>query len=155
MRSVVFELPRSTGICDGVGHTVDATYNGVEIFRYSSTWTIMGTQRRTSSKSRGESLPERWYRGRDVPKAVIRRFAREVAERFQPEKIILFGSHAYGRPHADSDVDILVIMPCRNQLDQAYKILWPSKLPFRWISLSASQRTCNGESERAIHSTRK
>jgi predicted nucleotidyltransferase len=38
---------------------------------------------------------------------VIRRFARQVAEPFQPDKIILFGSHAYGTPHADSDVDIL------------------------------------------------
>ena len=26
-----------------------------------------------------------------------------------PEKIILFGSHAYGRPSDDSDVDLLVI----------------------------------------------
>src|SRR5947208_12115547 len=64
----------------------------------------------------------RWYRGADVPLRVIRRFARAVAERFQPEKVILFGSHAYGTPHADSDVDILVVMPCRNQLDQALKI---------------------------------
>jgi predicted nucleotidyltransferase len=65
---------------------------------------------------------ERWYRGKDVPRAVIRRFARQVVERFQPDKIILFGSHAYGKPHADSDVDILVVMPARNQLDQAAKI---------------------------------
>src|SRR5205807_8901786 len=63
-----------------------------------------------------------WYRGADVPRALIRRFARHVAERFHPDKIILFGSHAYGTPHADSDVDILVIMPARNQLDQALKI---------------------------------
>jgi predicted nucleotidyltransferase len=74
------------------------------------------------SKSRAKSKPDRWYRGPDVPKTVIRRFARDVAEQFHPEKIILFGSHAYGRPHADSDVDILVIMPCRNEIDQAYKI---------------------------------
>ena len=53
---------------------------------------------------------------------VIRGFARRVAERFHPDKIILFGSHAYGTPHADSDVDILVIMPVRNELDQAFKI---------------------------------
>lgn len=53
---------------------------------------------------------------------VIRRFARQVAERFQPEKIILFGSYAYGAPHADSDVDILVVMPARNELDQAVRI---------------------------------
>ena len=62
--------------------------------------------------------------------AEIRRFAREVAERFQPEKIILFGSHAYGAPHADSDVDILVIMPARNQHDQAVKIRWEIEVPF-------------------------
>jgi predicted nucleotidyltransferase len=65
---------------------------------------------------------ERWYRGADIPIRLIRRFARQVAEIFQPEKIILFGSYAYGRPHADSDVDILVIMPARNELDQAVKI---------------------------------
>ena len=61
---------------------------------------------------------------------VIRRFARDVAERFVPDKIILFGSHAYGKPHADSDVDILVIMPTRNQLDQAVKIELECDPPF-------------------------
>ncbi len=61
---------------------------------------------------------------------LIRRFARQVAERFQPDKIILFGSHAYGTPHADSDVDILVIMPARNQLDQAVKIELECDPPF-------------------------
>ncbi|HKA05816.1 MAG TPA: nucleotidyltransferase domain-containing protein, partial [Gemmataceae bacterium] len=52
----------------------------------------------------------------------IRQFAREVAERFRPEKIILFGSHAYGTPNVDSDVDILVVMPCRNEISQATRI---------------------------------
>jgi len=68
------------------------------------------------------ALPMRWYRGADIPMRVIRRFARQVAERFQPDKIILFGSYAYGTPHADSDVDILVVMPARNELDQAVRI---------------------------------
>jgi predicted nucleotidyltransferase len=45
-----------------------------------------------------------------------------VAERFDPEKIILFGSYGYGEPHEDSDVDLLVIMPARNQMDQAVRI---------------------------------
>jgi uncharacterized protein len=66
--------------------------------------------------------PPRWYRGADIPLRIIRRFARQVAERFQPDKIILFGSYAYGTPHADSDVDILVVMPARNQIDQAVRI---------------------------------
>jgi uncharacterized protein len=78
----------------------------------------MASSRRTSSKSK----PERWYRGADIPMREIRRFARQVAERFEPEKIILFGSYAYGTPHADSDVDILVVMPARNELDQAMRL---------------------------------
>jgi predicted nucleotidyltransferase len=77
-----------------------------------------------------EPVAPRWYRGADIPLREIRRFARAVAERFQPEKIILFGSYAYGTPHADSDVDILVVMPARNQLDQAFKIHWAILPPF-------------------------
>ena len=76
------------------------------------------------------TLPAHWYRGADVPMRVIRRFARQVAERFQPDKIILFGSHAYGTPHEDSDVDILVVMPCRNEIDQRFKIRLAVEAPF-------------------------
>src|SRR5688572_30470897 len=79
----------------------------------------MTTKRRKPSPT---DVPRRRYHGADVPMRVIRRFARQVAERFQPDKIILFGSYAYGTPHADSDVDILVVVPCRNQIDQALKI---------------------------------
>lgn len=86
----------------------------------------MAVKRSTSSK-----VPvARWYRGADVPMRLIRRFARQVAERFQPDKIILFGSYAYGTPHADSDVDILVIMPARNELDQAVRISLAVEAPF-------------------------
>jgi predicted nucleotidyltransferase len=35
----------------------------------------------------------------------------QIAREFNPERIILFGSHAYGQPGADSDVDILVVLP--------------------------------------------
>ena len=66
--------------------------------------------------------PPRWYRGANIPMRVIREYVRDVAERFQPEKIILFGSYADGIPHEDSDVDILVVMPCRNAIDQACRI---------------------------------
>ncbi len=75
-----------------------------------------------ASKRPNKPEPDKWYRGADIPMRVIRDFARRVAERFQPEKIILFGSYAYGTPHADSDVDILVIMPARNEIDQCVRI---------------------------------
>ena len=73
---------------------------------------------------------KRYYTGADVPMRVVRKFARAVAERFHPDKIILFGSHAYGTPHQDSDVDILVVMPCRNQIDAALRIHDAIEPPF-------------------------
>jgi predicted nucleotidyltransferase len=74
--------------------------------------------------------PLKWFRGADVPWREIRKFVREVAAKFQPDKIILFGSYASGEMHADSDVDVLVIMPARNQLSQAAKIHLAIKPPF-------------------------
>jgi len=55
---------------------------------------------------------------------------RAIAEKFHPEKIILFGSHAHGTPHEDSDVDILVVMAARNEIDQAVKIRLAVAAPF-------------------------
>jgi len=36
-----------------------------------------------------------------------------IIERFHPERIILFGSHARGEAGGDSDVDLLVVMPVK------------------------------------------
>ena len=74
--------------------------------------------------------PKRVYRGPDIPMRVIRRYARAIADEFQPDKIILFGSYAYGTPHEDSDVDLLVIMPAYNQHSQAVRIRWRLAAPF-------------------------
>lgn len=41
----------------------------------------------------------------------IREFSQKIAKQFQPDRIILFGSYAYGQPTEDSDVDLLVILP--------------------------------------------
>ena len=45
-----------------------------------------------------------------IPMRTIRALAKHIADTFQPEEIILFGSHAYGKPTAWSDVDLLVVM---------------------------------------------
>jgi predicted nucleotidyltransferase len=34
-----------------------------------------------------------------------------IVQEFNPEKIVLFGSYAYGQPSPDSDVDLLVVLP--------------------------------------------
>lgn len=41
----------------------------------------------------------------------IREIADRIAQAFNPEQIILFGSYAYGTPTSDSDVDLLIILP--------------------------------------------
>jgi uncharacterized protein len=57
-----------------------------------------------------------------ITRAAIAKLARRIAEHFNPDRIILFGSYAYGKPHIDSDVDLLVIMPAKNMFNQAVKI---------------------------------
>lgn len=44
-----------------------------------------------------------------IPLAAIETVADFIAETFKPEKIILFGSYAYGQPKPWSDVDLLVV----------------------------------------------
>ncbi len=78
----------------------------------------MVKKRRTNGKQKLNGL----YQSPSVPMSAIRRFAKQVAERFQPEKIILFGSYAYGKPHRDSDVDILVVMPCHDEINLSIRI---------------------------------
>jgi predicted nucleotidyltransferase len=78
------------------------------------------------------------YPSPNIPLTAIRRFVRRIAEQFHPEKIILFGSYAYGKPHEESDVDLLVIMPTRNAIDQAIRIDLAFERPF---SLDVHVRT--------------
>jgi predicted nucleotidyltransferase len=41
----------------------------------------------------------------------IQALADSIAEQFNPERIILFGSYAAGTAGPDSDVDLLVVLP--------------------------------------------
>lgn len=47
---------------------------------------------------------------RRIPQQAIEEVVDQIVERFQPERIILFGSYAYGRPRPESDVDLLVVL---------------------------------------------
>ena len=61
----------------------------------------------------------------------------EVVERLVsklcPERIILFGSYAYGRPTPDSDVDLLVILETDASTTERYlavsRLLYPRPFP--------------------------
>ena len=45
-----------------------------------------------------------------IERKIISDLAHQIAHEFQPERVILFGSYAYGSPKVDSDVDLLVVM---------------------------------------------
>jgi predicted nucleotidyltransferase len=45
----------------------------------------------------------------------IKLLSARIAGEFHPERIILFGSYAYGTPNNDSDVDLLVILPFKGK----------------------------------------
>ena len=45
-----------------------------------------------------------------VSQKLIREMVNRIVRRFDPEKVILFGSYATGKAGPDSDVDLLVVM---------------------------------------------
>ncbi len=90
-------------------------------------------KRSAKAKNEAPSDVEKWLREYQTWKdsyeppakrrAYIRNLCRRIAEEFKPEKIILFGSHAYGKPTPQSDVDLLVVMPYEGScFQQASKI---------------------------------
>ncbi len=56
-----------------------------------------------------------------------------IVSKLNPEKIILFGSYAYGNPTPDSDVDLLVIMKTKAKEIDRYvavsNLLYPRQFP--------------------------
>src|SRR5258706_6669736 len=53
-----------------------------------------------------------------ISKKQIKQLCDQIVQEFHPQKIILFGSHAYGSPTPDSDIDLLVVMPYEGEYRQ-------------------------------------
>ncbi len=57
-------------------------------------------------------------------------FRDRIVKQFHPEKVILFGSYAYGNPTPDSDVDVLVVLPFKGKVvHKATEIMTTVKHP--------------------------
>ncbi|MBP9663932.1 MAG: nucleotidyltransferase domain-containing protein [Pyrinomonadaceae bacterium] len=55
--------------------------------------------------------------------AHIAKLCKRIVERFRPQKVILFGSYAWGTPNYHSDIDLLVVMPFSASIhDQTVKV---------------------------------
>ena len=62
-------------------------------------------------------------------KKLVTDIVEKIKTKFNPQKIILFGSCAWGEPNMDSDIDLFLIMETNLRRDersrQVQKIFWP------------------------------
>jgi len=91
---------------------------------------------RTRSKM-SDLLPS-WYV--PITEELVREITQRVVDECHPEKIILFGSYAYGMPTPHSDLDLLVVMNTDKSQFERHKQI--SRLfPHRLFSLDILVRT--------------
>ena len=80
----------------------------------------------------------------------IREISEKIGKKFRPEKIILFGSYAWGEPSRDSDVDLLIIKETKNTRETAREIdgsIFPRPFPidlivYRPDQVREREKTC-------------
>lgn len=64
-----------------------------------------------------------------IPIELIIDTCQRIANQFTPDKIILFGSYAYGKPHNGSDVDLLIIMSFEGRSFDKSMAIWKAIRP--------------------------
>jgi uncharacterized protein len=69
---------------------------------------------------------------------------RRLAEKFQPDRIYLFGSQARDEATEDSDFDIMVVvpesdLPSHRRAQQAYSVLWGTGIPVEVLVFTREQ----------------
>jgi predicted nucleotidyltransferase len=64
-----------------------------------------------------------------VAKSDIQKFAVDIARLFEPDRIVLFGSHAYGAPGEFSDVDLLLVMNFEGRAVDRATDIWAALRP--------------------------
>jgi predicted nucleotidyltransferase len=91
---------------------------------------------------------------KEIPQGLLEKAVERLKAEFQPEEIYLFGSHAWGTPTEDSDVDLMVIVKdsderpirrmqrahrCLGDLDMSKDVFVPTRAEFdRYRNVKAS-----------------
>jgi hypothetical protein len=75
---------------------------------------------------------------KEIPAGLLEEIVERLKEGLHPDKIILFGSHAYGKPNDDSDIDLLIVIPESNEPSyrrarKAYGCLWGLTAPAEFV----------------------
>ncbi len=76
-------------------------------------------------------------------KEVLEDVKGRIVRKFQPRRIILFGSYAGGRPGPDSDLDLLIVMEVegstRQKANEIDMLLADRNIPMDFIVLTPEQ----------------
>ncbi len=72
----------------------------------------------------------------------IKEVVNKIVKKYQPEKVILFGSYAWGKPTEDSDVDLFIVKDTENTREMAQEIdgfIFPRPFPIDLIVYKPEQ----------------
>jgi len=81
---------------------------------------------------------------KNIPDGLLDDVVKRLVDGLHPEKIILFGSHAYGVPNEDSDIDLLIVIsesdePRYRRAQKAYGYLWGLGVPIELVILTRQE----------------
>ena len=75
--------------------------------------------------------------GHSAVQQTIEQIVKRIVEQYRPEKVILFGSYAYGKPDAGSDVDMLIVKETDERpIDRRVTVRQIAYTPRRGLSFS-------------------
>ena len=76
-------------------------------------------------------------------KRKIQAIADKIVREYKPEKIILFGSYAWGNPHEDSDLDLFIIKktddPMLKRMEDVDKLFFPREFAMDFLVYTPEQ----------------
>ncbi len=76
-------------------------------------------------------------------KALLKEIIVRITNHLDPEKIILFGSYAYGEPKENSDLDLFIIMKSNektaNRRIKVSQLFWDREMPMDFIVKTPSE----------------
>lgn len=60
---------------------------------------------------------------REVAEQKIKEATAKIVKEYKPEKVVLFGSRAWGEPNSDSDIDLFIIKDTKDRrIERARKV---------------------------------
>lgn len=73
----------------------------------------------------------------------IHQIVQKIAREFKPEKVILFGSHAWGKPHENSDLDFFVVkrtkLPSLKRMEALDRLFTRREYPMDFLVYTPEQ----------------